>query len=299
MDGEPASEIRFFSYSSRIGRLRYFAYGMGVFLLLLPALILAGVLFALKIYFPAFLLCGAAYLFLITMSFVFAVRRLHDLDASGWWSLIIGAAMLSTMLGMLQPGSGNLAWIRGLLGLAEFVLVLILLFKQGSPGDNRFGPPPPPNSTWVVVGAWSFLVVPVFGGILAAIAIPAYQDYVARSQTAEAIQLAGAAEVPVTQYYRNNKAWPTDISSLYGGSGHEGPVGKFVETVTPATSADGSFGVIATMRNEGVNRFLSGKSVELWTNDGGNTWYCGPASSNPVDPKFLPASCRDTSPPAP
>jgi len=299
MNGEPAPEIRFFSYSSRIGRLRYFAYGMGVLLLLLPVLVLAGILLAFKAYFPAGLLFACAYIFMITMSFVFAVRRLHDIDASGYWSLIMGAAMLSTFLNALRVVPQSLFWLPALLGLADFILVLILLFKSGTQGDNKFGPMPPPNSTWVVAGAWSFLIVPFFGGIFAAIAIPAYQDYVARSQTAEAIQLAGAAEIPVVQYYQANKAWPTDLSPLYGGSNHTGPVGKFVDSVTPSASADGSFGVVATMRQQGVNRLIAGKSVELWTSDRGNTWHCGPASSNPVDPKFLPISCRDVSPPPP
>lgn len=299
MNGEPTTEIRFFSYSTRIGRLRYFAYGMGVLLLLLPVLLLAGLLFALKMYFLAGVLGIACYVFALTMGFVFAVRRLHDMDASGWWSLIIGAAFVTTFMKMLNLMPVNLYWLQPLTGLADFVLILLLLFKTGTQGENRFGPVPPPNSTWVVAGAWSFLIVPFFGGILAAIAIPAYQDYIARSQTSEAIQLAGAAEVPVSQYYQSNKTWPTDLSPLYGGQGHTGPVGKFVETVAPATSAGGSFGVIATMKNGGVNRMIAGKSVELWTADGGKTWYCGPASTNPVDPKFLPTSCRDYNPPPP
>ena len=299
MNGDSGAGIRFFSYSSRIGRLRYFAYGMGVFLLLLPALVLTGALWALKMYFLAGVLGVACYVFMFTMSFVFAVRRLHDMDASGWWCLIIGAALASTLMKAMGLIPANLFWLSALLGLADLVLVLVLLFKSGTQGDNRFGPVPPPNSTWVVVGAWSFLIVPFFGGILAAIAIPAYQDYVAHSQTAEAIQLAGSAEAPATRYFHDNKTWPTDLSPLFGGPGHTGPVGKFVEIVTPATAVDGSFGVVATMKNEGVNRFIAGKSVELWTKDGGNTWYCGPASSNPVDPKFLPRTCRDSDPSPP
>ena len=299
MNGEPTTEIRFFAYSSRIGRLRYFAYGMGTFLLLLPALILAGILFALKLHFLAYLLCGASYIFMITMGFVFAVRRLHDMGASGWWSLIIGAAMLSTILKYLYLMPENLFWLPALLSLADFVLILILLFKSGSQGDNTFGSPPPPNSTWVVAGAWSFLIIPFFGGILAAIAIPAYQDYIARSQMSEGIQLAGSAEVPVSEFYQKNKVWPADISSLYGNKPVGEPIGRFVATITTSTGADGSYGVIATMKGSGVNRMIAGKAVELWTNDGGGTWRCGPASSNPVDAKYLPVSCRDTQPSPP
>lgn len=298
MNGESATEIRFFSYGSRIGRLRYFAYGMGVALLLLPALLAGGILYALQAHFLAFLLFGAAYIFMITMSFVFAVRRLHDMDASGWWSLIVGAAMLSTILNTLHLIPTGLFWLPALLGLADFVLILMLLFRRGTEGDNRYGPQPPPNSGWVVAGAWSFLIVPIFGGILAAIAIPAYQDYIARSQMSEGIQLAGQAEVPVSQFYQKNKIWPTDISSLYTGRPSES-IGQYVSTITVSSSQSGAWGVIATMKAVGVNRMISGKAVELWTSDGGQTWRCGPASVNPVDTKYLPVSCRDVDPSPP
>lgn len=298
MNGESPTEIRFFSYSSRIGRLRYFAYGMGVALLLLPVLIAGGILYALQAHFLAFLLFGAAYIFMITMSFVFAVRRLHDLDTSGWWCLIMGAAMLSTLLNALRLIPTDLLWLPALLGLADFVLILMLLFKRGSEGDNRYGSQPPPNSGWVVAGAWSFLIVPFFGGILAAIAIPAYQDYVARSQMSEGIQLAGEAEVPVAEFYQKNKIWPTDISSLYTGRPSES-IGRYVATITVSSAQSGAWGAIATMKTNGVNRMIAGKAVELWTNDGGQTWRCGPASVNPVDTKYLPISCRDTEPSPP
>lgn len=298
MAGVPATEIRFFSYRSRIGRLRYFAYGMGTALLLLPAVLAGGILYALQAHLLAFLLFGAAYVFMITMSFVFAVRRLHDMDASGWWCLIIAAVMLSTMANALRLIPANLFWLPALLVLADLVLVLMLLFRRGTAGDNRYGPQPPPNSGWVVAGAWSTLIVPFFGGVAAAIAIPAYQDYIARSQMSEGIQLAGQAEVPVAEFFQKTKTWPTDISSLYSGRPREA-VGRYVATISVSSSPNGAWGAIATMKQVGVNRNIAGRAVELWTSDHGETWRCGPASTNPVDPRFLPVSCRDTEPSPP
>ena len=58
---------------------------------------------------------------------------------------------------------------------------LIFWFIPGTDGPNRFGAKTPPNSVLVLIGVW---IVPILfiGGILA-VSIPAYQDYVKRSQT--------------------------------------------------------------------------------------------------------------------
>jgi hypothetical protein len=73
-----------------------------------------------------------------------------------------------------------------LLALIPFV-GLIWLFKSGTPGSNRFGAPPPPNTTGVKVLACIAPAIAIIG-ILAAIAIPAYQDYVTRAQEAQQSQ---------------------------------------------------------------------------------------------------------------
>jgi Zn-dependent protease with chaperone function/type II secretory pathway pseudopilin PulG len=158
--------------------------------------------------------------------------------------------------------------------------------------------------------AWLFgLFVPRFGtgaasgmsglvsiavvGIIAAIAIPAYQDYMARSQVSEAIQIAGSLEQPLANFYQTNHAWPNGLAPSFPKSN----VGHFTDTVTLVDANGEVLGVMATMKSAGVVPGISGKSVELWTNDGGSTWHCGPGSSNPLDPKYLPASCRDGSAP--
>lgn len=296
MNGEPATEIKFFDVSSRIGRLRYLAYAVGLMLLMLPLWLVGGALFAFKLRLLAGLLLAVAYIFFLVVGVTFMIRRLHDMNFSGWWLLIFPIVILTTVIGIFAHGSVVLTLINIPLVLAELALSLGILFWPGTSGDNRFGPQPPPNTGWVIAGAWTYILIIPLMGILAAIAIPAYQDYIARSQMSEGIQLAGSAEVPVSEFYEKNKTWPTDISTLYPKSG---PVGRYVETISTSTSADGSFGVIATMKQTGVNRFISGRAVELWTADGGKIWYCGPASNNAVDPKYLPTMCRDGNPPPP
>ncbi len=138
------------------------------------------------------------------------------------------------------------------------------------------------------------MIVIAIIGILAAIAIPAYQDYIARSQMSEGIQLAGGGEVGLAEYYQNNSKWPLSLSSVYSTATTTGPAGRYVLTVIGATGAtSSSYGVSSTMKSTNVNKNIGSKSVEIWTLDGGNTWHCGPAKTTPVDQKYLPASCRD------
>jgi hypothetical protein len=60
------------------------------------------------------------------------------------------------------------------------VLYLVLLIMPGTPGANRFGDPPPPNTAGVILLALILPAVFIIG-FIAAIAIPAYQDYVGRA----------------------------------------------------------------------------------------------------------------------
>ena len=140
------------------------------------------------------------------------------------------------------------------------------------------------------------MIVIAIIGILAAIAIPAYQDYIARSQMSEGIQLDGGGEVGVAEFFQNNSRFPSSLGSVYSTSSASSTVaaGRYVTTVLGIAGATPSiYGIVSTMRPAGVNSNIISKSVEIWTTDGGNTWHCGPGSTAGVDPKYLPASCRD------
>ena len=152
------------------------------------------------------------------------------------------------------------------------------------------------------------MIVIAIIGILAAIAIPAYQDYIARSQMSEGIQLAGGGEVGMAEFYQNNSRWPASgnatagLESVYSTASDHPTIGagRYVTTLKIQGASGGTVGIVATMKGAGINSHILNATVEIWTFDGGNTWHCGPATGGtPVNQKYLPASCRDTTPTPP
>lgn len=153
-----------FSLNGRIGRLRYLAYtwvltiGVGII-----ATMLVG---ALAKSAPAVISSGGSYivafnyiLFSIPGLFM-ARRRFHDLDHSGWLCLLI------------------------LVPIVNFLAGLYLIFGPGNEGANRYGPPPSKNPLLAMIGG-VILPLIVIIGILAAVAIPAYQTYTQRAIAAK------------------------------------------------------------------------------------------------------------------
>ena len=78
------------------------------------------------------------------------------------------------------------------------------------------------------------MIVVAIIGILAAIAIPAYQDYLIRSQVSEGLTMASAAKASVSEYYANNGSWPTDNGAAGMGSAAD-IQGKYVSSITVGT----------------------------------------------------------------
>jgi Tfp pilus assembly major pilin PilA len=167
-------------------------------------------------------------------------------------------------------------------------------------GDRAYKPPRRNVFAWLPallvlrVGGSAVLglVIWVYVGMLAAIAIPAYQDFLARSQTSEAIQLGSAAELPILEYYQDHNALPTDLTAAYPAAAHAG-VGRYTDTLTLLGPSGDTLGILVTMKTSGVVSAVAGKTLELWTTDGGNTWHCGPGDTDPVDVKYLLGNCRE------
>src|SRR5574337_369999 len=94
------------------------------------------------------------------------------------------------------------------------------------------------------------MIVIAIIGILAAIAIPAYQDYIARSQMSEGIQLAGGGEVGLAEFYQNKSSWPATLESVYSTSTNTGTVavGRYVTSVMGYfTGTSPTYTIVATM----------------------------------------------------
>jgi len=293
MDPTPASDIKIFDAASRLGRARYFVYPMLIALMALPVALVIGIVAALaKSAVITILLTVLLYIFIITMQVVFSVRRLHDLNRSGWWALINVALFVTAIVCGIGQFEGIWVAIYGVALLLGLAYGLTLLFWPGTPGDNRFGPPPPPNSTGIVVGAWIMGVLIVLGVLIAvAVAIPAMNDFRARAQSSEAVLLAQGGEQALMQYYMDKGAWPDKLQDAYDAAA-KSPAGRYTQSLELHASADKLI-IVATFKQEGVSTALASKSIELWTTDGASTWQCGPGGPDPVDPRYLPGNCRD------
>ncbi|EMS2815453.1 pilin, partial [Neisseria gonorrhoeae] len=115
------------------------------------------------------------------------------------------------------------------------------------------------------------MIVIAIVGILAAVALPAYQDYTARAQVSEAILLAEGQKSAVTEYYLNNGEWPANNGAA-GVASASDIKGKYVKSVTVAKGV-----VTAEMASTGVNKEIQGKRLSLWAKrqDGSVKWFCG------------------------
>lgn len=130
------------------------------------------------------------------------------------------------------------------------------------------------------------MIVVAIIGILASIAIPAYQDYIARAQISEAVSLLASGKTPFTDYYANNGTWPSAASDIMANTS-----GRYTSLITITTGAGENSGPLvltATMKDVGVNSAIAGATVELTTNDG-KVWTCQKGTA--VE-RYLPGSCR-------
>ncbi|HGL9095966.1 TPA: pilin [Neisseria gonorrhoeae] len=148
------------------------------------------------------------------------------------------------------------------------------------------------------------MIVIAIVGILAAVALPAYQDYTARAQVSEAILLAEGQKSAVTEYYLNNGKWPKDNDSA-GVASASKIIGKYVKEVKVENGV-----VTAQMASSNVNKEIKDKKLSLWgrREDGSVKWFCGQpvkrdnadadnvadaADANGINTKHLPSTCRD------
>ncbi|MBH6636024.1 pilin, partial [Neisseria meningitidis] len=115
------------------------------------------------------------------------------------------------------------------------------------------------------------MIVIAIVGILAAVALPAYQDYTARAQVSEAILLAEGQKSAVTEYYLNHGEWPSNNTSA-GVATSTDIKGKYVKEVKVANGV-----ITATMLSTGVNKEIQGKKLSLWAKRqaGSVKWFCG------------------------
>lgn len=133
------------------------------------------------------------------------------------------------------------------------------------------------------------MIVVAIVGILAAVALPAYQDYISRSKITEPVGLLDGLKTDVNGYYNANGSLPT-LALLTGYAGPKAVSGKFTSDI--ATSTGGLF--VATIK-QGSGANIQGKTIRMsfYTVGGVLKQKCGAGATNPVPNKYLPADCRD------
>ena len=123
------------------------------------------------------------------------------------------------------------------------------------------------------------MIVVAIIGILAAVAIPAYQDYIAKAQSTEAFSLLDGLKTPISEAIQNDGSagcsMPTGAVSS----------GKYVASITAAGASATACPVIATYTTGGINPKLAGAIVELNYNPTAGTWSCSTNMSASIKPK--------------
>ena len=129
------------------------------------------------------------------------------------------------------------------------------------------------------------MIVVAIIGILAAIALPAYQDYTARAQMSEALVLADGQKTAVTEYYSDKGEFPGDNTSA-GISAASAISGKYVAAVAVASGV-----ITSTMKSTGVAAGIQSGTLTLTPTAGSGSvsWAC----TSGVNAKYKPAACRN------
>ena len=146
------------------------------------------------------------------------------------------------------------------------------------------------------------MIVVAIIGILAAIAIPAYQNYTIRAQVTEGLTLADGWKTAIAEYYANSGLWPTTANLT--AAGQVNSVGKYetIQVTTPGT-------ILITYDQAQVNAKINGKKLGLtaYTNANNDVlWQCGTAAApspsiasgatsgggTDLAAQYLPTSCH-------
>ncbi|NVJ66772.1 MAG: DUF805 domain-containing protein [Gammaproteobacteria bacterium] len=168
-DNDATQPVKLFNAKGRMGRVRYVAYTVGLTLLIYMAFLLVALVAGASVGAAGggegltsvlggagIILFAAFYIFILAITIWATIQRCHDFNVSGWLTLLL---------------------------IIPFA-VFVFWFVPGTKGENKYGLKPEPNKAIHWIGATVAPILMVVG-ILAAIAIPAYQDYVERAKSAQ------------------------------------------------------------------------------------------------------------------
>ena len=143
------------------------------------------------------------------------------------------------------------------------------------------------------------MIVVAIIGILAAIALPAYQDYIIKTKVSEGLLATSQCRTTISEVYQTATSSDTFAANSWGCGEATGGITQYVSEIQ--TSAAG----VITVRLQAIDAAVNGDYIELVPVDSAGTamvttaipaqvagYNCSPAAANPVDPKYLPGSCK-------
>ncbi len=148
------------------------------------------------------------------------------------------------------------------------------------------------------------MIVVAIIGILAAVAIPAYTDYMKRGKVSEAVQLTGGVKTPVEEFLSSKGVFPALITQAASKTGGKYTTGLTISCGAGALDGSGTAGPGFTVAinfygddvllsytfalgYSSTRKLWSCKNADLTTAD-----FCGTAPGNPVPDKYLPSTCK-------
>ena len=134
------------------------------------------------------------------------------------------------------------------------------------------------------------MIVVAIIAILAAIAIPAYQNYVIRAQVSEGLSLADSAKTAVTEQWTNTGTFPSSNASA-GLASSTSIVGNYVASVGVSNGSTTGDLITITYNNTKANKAIQGTTLILsaFASNGSVQWTC---KAGTIALTYLPSSCR-------
>ena len=148
------------------------------------------------------------------------------------------------------------------------------------------------------------MIVVAIIGILAAVAIPQYQNYVARAQVAEGLSMASSIKTAISEYYSTHGKYPSNNTALGIDSAFD-IKGSYVNAIKVRADGSGSFEIVFKDAPDAHSAIKKRSFYMIPTDEGGSiSWRCacgrsatavclggGTPAGRQLDEKYLPSSC--------
>ena len=141
------------------------------------------------------------------------------------------------------------------------------------------------------------MIVVAIIGILAAVAIPQYQNYVARAQVAEGLALASGAKTAIAEYRSTTGEWPADNAAAGLAADPEDISGKYVKSLSmihKLRHGRSSDNMVLILFKDTAHASIAGGTLSLEGKDEGGSisWLCYGDLGDPNITDYLPSSCK-------